>query len=83
MSKLELVKAVASQTGLTQLKAKEAVESVLSNIASGVRSEKKLSLPGFGNFKVETRAARTGRNPQTGAPLQIAAKEVVKFKAQF
>lgn len=83
MTKSELIAAVASQQAITKTKAKDVVDAVLANIAIGVRDSKKLVLPGFGIFKAETRKARVGRNPQTGEKLEIAAKEVVKFKPQF
>ncbi len=83
MTQSELVVEIAEELGVNRTEAKKALTGVLKCIGSGVRSSKKLSLPGFGNFKIETRAARTGRNPQTGAPLQIPAKDIVKFKAQF
>ena len=83
MTQSELITAIASQTGTTKSKAKEALEAVLTNIASGVRESKKLTLPGFGTFKAETRKARVGRNPSTGGTIQIPAKEVVKFKPLF
>lgn len=83
MNKSDLISNVAEQQGLTKTQAKAIVESVLDNIKSGVEVNGKVSLLGFGNFTKTTRAARTGRNPQTGAPINIAEKQVVKFKPQF
>jgi DNA-binding protein HU-beta len=83
MNKSELIESVAEQNGLTKVNAKKIVESVLENIAKGTREKGKVSLLGFGNFSTSIRAARLGRNPQTGETLEIPAKEVVKFKASF
>jgi DNA-binding protein HU-beta len=83
MNKSELIENVAEQNGLTKVNAKKIVESVLENIAKGTREKGKVSLLGFGNFSTTIRAARLGRNPQTGAAIEIPAKEVVKFKPSF
>lgn len=83
MNKSELIESVAEQNGLTKVNAKKIVESVLENIAKGTREKGKVSLLGFGNFSTTIRAARLGRNPQTGETLEIPAKEVVKFKPSF
>ncbi len=83
MNKSELIKQVASNTGQTNAQAKVAVESVLNAIQSAVITEGKVSLLGFGNFSTTVRKARIGRNPSTGAAIEIAEKTVVKFKPQF
>lgn len=83
MNKSELISKIAENHGLTKNQAKPIVEDVLTQIKEAVETTGKVSLLGFGNFSKVTRAARTGRNPQTGAVLEIPAKEVVKFKAQF
>jgi DNA-binding protein HU-beta len=83
MNKSELIESVAEQNGLTKVNAKKIVESVLENIAKGTREKGKVSLLGFGNFSTTIRAARLGRNPQTGAAIEIPVKEVVKFKPSF
>ena len=81
MNKAKLVEAVSKKAGLKKEDAVIAVESVLEvikeNVAEGVK------VLGFGSFTQVTRPARKGRNPQTGAEIQIAEKEVVKFKAMF
>jgi DNA-binding protein HU-beta len=81
MNKAELVNAMATETGLT----KKDVESVLNsfvNVVSGELAKKeKVQLIGFGTFETRERAARTGRNPQTGKELKIAASTVPAFKA--
>jgi DNA-binding protein HU-beta len=83
MTKSQLIDNVAAENGLTKVDAKKAVESVLNNIQRGLKNDGKTSLQGFGNFSTAERKARVGRNPQTGQPVEIAAKTVVKFKAQF
>ena len=83
MGQKELVKLVASGSGLTQEQAKAAVGSMLESIKTAVKEEGEVKLPGFGTFKNTIRKKRTGRNPQTGALLEIPEKEVVKFKPYF
>lgn len=77
MTKAELIDAVAQETGHT----KKAVGEVLESVLTTVKGADKVTLVGFGTFQKKTRAARSGRNPQTGEALQIAAKEVFTFKA--
>ncbi len=81
MNKTELIDAVAAKAGLSKVDAKKALDAVLGSIAEAVKSGDKVALVGFGTFSVSERAARTGRNPQTGATIEIAAKKSVKFKA--
>ena len=81
MNKQDLINAVAAGTDLPKAKAKEVVESVFDNIKAALGKADTAQFIGFGTFKVEHREAREGRNPQTGEPMQIAAKNVVKFKA--
>jgi DNA-binding protein HU-beta len=81
MNKTELVQAVADASDLTKVAAQRAVESVLEAITQALAAGDSVVIPGFGTFAVGQRAARTGRNPQTGAALAIAASTVVKFKA--
>lgn len=80
MNKQELIGHVASDTGLSKTDAKAAVESVFANIQKAVSEGKDAAFVGFGTFKVTSRSARTGRNPQTGAEIQIAASKSVSFK---
>ncbi|MDI6703654.1 MAG: HU family DNA-binding protein [bacterium] len=79
MTKADLVDKVA-QIGLTKKKAAEAVEAMISAIKDALQSGDKVQLIGFGSFSVKERAARTGRNPQTGEALDIPAKKVPVFK---
>ncbi len=81
MNKTELVDAIAVDAGITKAAAKKAVESFLENVEGSLKKGDKVSLVGFGTWSVSRREAREGRNPQTGATIQIAAKNVVSFKA--
>ncbi|MGK0308923.1 MAG: DNA-binding protein HU-beta [Urechidicola sp.] len=81
MNKSELVDAIAADAGISKAAAKSALDSVTANVTSTLKSGGKVSLVGWGTWSVSNRAARTGRNPQTGASIQIKAKNVVKFKA--
>lgn len=75
MNKAELIDAIASDAGLSKADAKRALESFTSATASVAKKGDKVSLVGFGSFSISKRAARTGRNPQTGATIQIKAKK--------
>ncbi|SFJ82791.1 HU family DNA-binding protein [Myroides guanonis] len=81
MNKTELIDAIAEDAGISKAAAKKALESFLSNVGETLKKGGKISLVGFGSWSVSERAARDGRNPQTGKTIQIAAKNVVKFKA--
>ena len=81
MNKTELIDAMAEYAGVSKAAAKKALESFLGNVSSTLKGGGRVSLVGFGSWSVSERAAREGRNPQTGATIQIAAKKVVKFKA--
>jgi integration host factor subunit beta len=80
MTKAELVEEVARATELTKKDSEVIVEEVFSNIIQALRREEKIELRGFGSFRVRQREARRGRNPKTGAPVDIPAKRVVYFK---
>jgi len=79
MNKAELVTQVAESAGLTKIEAEKSLKSMLEAIATALAKEETVTLIGFGSFSVTTRAARTGRNPQTGKEIQIGEKKVVKF----
>lgn len=81
MNKPELIAAVAEQAGLTKKDAEKAVAAVLDSITASLAKGDKVSLIGFGNFEVKARAAREGKNPQTGEKIKIAATKVPAFKA--
>jgi len=79
MNKAELIEQVASETGLTKRTSGKAIDAVVSAISDCLAKEERVTLAGFGTFRVRQRKARTGRNPQTGATIQIPAKRVAKF----
>ncbi len=81
MTKDELVDKVAGDTGISKKDAAAAVKAVTSGISDTLAGGGSVSLVGFGTFSVSHRAARMGRNPRTGEPLQIKASKGVKFKA--
>lgn len=81
MNKSELIDAIASASGLTKTNSEKALNAVVEGITASLKKGDSVQLVGFGTFKVSARAARTGRNPQTGAEIKIAAKKVVGFKA--
>ena len=80
MNKRDLVAAVAAETDLDTTVATAVVEATLSAVAGALTKGEKVSLPGFGNFETRTRAARSGRNPQTGEPMEIGPSTTVAFK---
>lgn len=80
MNKTELIAKVADTTELTKKDATKAVDAVLDAIAEALKSGDKVQLIGFGNFEVRERAARKGRNPQTGEEIEIASSKVPAFK---
>jgi DNA-binding protein HU-beta len=80
MNKTELVERVAESTGKTKKEASLIVDTVLQTISDALKKGEKVTLIGFGNFEVRERAARTGRNPQTGEEIQIEASKVPAFK---
>jgi DNA-binding protein HU-beta len=81
MTKAELVAVMAKDAGVTKAQAGKALASFIDNVVKELKKNGRLGLVGFGTFSVAKRKARTGRNPQTGAAIQIKAKKVVKFKA--
>lgn len=81
MNKAELIDAIASGSKLTKADAGRALDSTIEAIHKALKKGDRIGLVGFGSFSVAKRAARLGRNPQTGKEIKIAAKKVVKFKA--
>ena len=81
MNKKELIKAISEKLGVTQKAAGEQVDAILEVITEALAAGDEVSLTGFGKFSVTERAAREGRNPQTGETIQIAASKSPKFKA--
>lgn len=80
MNKQDLVDSIASAADISKAAASRALDAVTSNIAEALKRGEDVALIGFGTFVVSARAARKGRNPQTGAPIQIAASKSVRFK---
>lgn len=81
MNKAELISKVADDAGLTKTQANAALDSFVDAVTKTLKKGDKVTLVGFGTFSVSKRAARNGRNPQTGAVIKIKAKKVAKFKA--
>ena len=81
MKKVELVEAVATNAGLTKADALRAIDATFDAITEVLKKGDKITLIGFGTFGVSKREARTGRNPQTGAAVNIPARNAVTFKA--
>jgi DNA-binding protein HU-beta len=81
MNKQDIVNAVASNANLTKSSATQAVDTVLESITSSLSQGQEVRLTGFGTFSVTARKATTGRNPQTGATIQIPASKRPTFKA--
>ena len=81
MNKAELVDAMSAGAGISKIDAKKALDAFVDATAGALKKGDRVALVGFGSFSVSTRAARKGRNPQTGQEINIAAKKVVKFKA--
>ncbi len=81
IGKGDLIKAIAIKSGLTQSISEEGLNAFLEVVRESLQAGEKITLPGFGVFSVGERAARTGRNPQTGKALKIPASRVAKFKA--
>lgn len=80
MNKADLVEFVAKATKSSASAAEEAITAVLEGIEKGLKTDGEVSLVGYATFKTAKRAARTGRNPQTGASIKIPARTVVKVK---
>ena len=81
MNKSELISALASGSGVTKVVASRVLESLIDTITDTLKNGEQVVLPGFGSFSTGCRAARAGRNPQTGATIQIKEARVAKFKA--
>jgi DNA-binding protein HU-beta len=79
MNRTELVEKVAAVAGLEKRVAENAVKAVIDTVVDETKTGSKVSIFGFGTFTPTSRAARTGRNPQTGAPVKIAASKSVRF----
>ena len=81
MNKTELVEAIAKKSGLSKKDSAAAVDAFVESVTAALKKKDKVQLVGFGTFQTSKRAARTGRNPQTGAEIKIKASTVPQFKA--
>jgi DNA-binding protein HU-beta len=81
MNKAELIDSIASDSKISKADAGRALDAAITSITKALKKGDRVALVGFGSFSVSKRAARTGRNPQTGKEIKIAAKKVAKFKA--
>lgn len=81
MNKTELIEAAAEKTGLPKANVEATLKALLDTIVETVAKKEQVTLPGFGTWKASDRAARVGRNPQTGEDIKIAATTVPSFKA--
>ena len=81
MTKTDLIDALADKAGLTKVDAKKAVDLVTEVITRALARGEKITWTGFGTFEVRSRAARMGRNPQTGVPMRIPATKTPAFRA--
>ncbi len=79
MNKGQLVEAIASDAGISKSQAQDAVDSFFAQVRRSLSRGEKVALVGFGTFSSSKRAARMGRNPQTGAPIRIPARKVARF----
>jgi DNA-binding protein HU-beta len=80
MNKQELISVIAGKAGLTKADAKKGLDATIEAVGEALKAGDKVALVGFGSFSVSQRSARTGRNPQSGKEIKIAAKKVVRFK---
>lgn len=81
MNKSELIDAVAAAADLPKASASRAIDAMVDAISGALKNGEQVVLVGFGTFSVKERAARTGRNPQTGKPIDISAAKIPAFKA--
>jgi DNA-binding protein HU-beta len=81
MNKAELINKIAEDTGITKTQANSALDSFIEAVTKTLKGGGKVTLVGFGTFTVSKRKARKGRNPQTGAEINIKARKVARFKA--
>ena len=81
VNKSELIEAITAEADVSKAAAGRALDAVIAAVTGALKDGESVSLVGFGTFSVKARAARTGRNPQTGAAIQIAAANIPSFKA--
>jgi DNA-binding protein HU-beta len=83
MTKAELIDAVAEKAGTSKADAERTVDAFFEVVVDNAKKGDKVAWPGFGSFSTTRRAARTGRNPQTGAPVNVPASTALKFSASY
>ena len=81
MNKSELIEAIAASADIPKAAATRALDAMVESVTDSLKKGESVSLVGFGTFAIKERAARTGRNPQTGQPIEISAAKVPSFKA--
>ncbi len=81
MNKSELIEAIAASADIPKAAASRALDAMVESVTDSLKKGESVSLVGFGTFAIKERAARTGRNPQTGQPIEISAVKVPSFKA--
>ncbi len=81
MNKGDIIDLIAGDVGISKVQANSAIDSLLNGITASLKKGDRVTLVGFGTFSTANRKARTGRNPQNGEPLKIAARRAVKFAA--
>ncbi|MGS2743467.1 nucleoid-associated protein HU-beta [Vreelandella aquamarina] len=81
MNKSELIEAIAASADISKAAATRALDAMVESVTESLKQGESVSLVGFGTFAIKERAARTGRNPQTGQPIEISAAKVPSFKA--
>ncbi|MCL7930851.1 MULTISPECIES: HU family DNA-binding protein [Halomonadaceae] len=81
MNKSELIEAIAASADIPKAAATRALDAMVESVTDSLKKGESVSLVGFGTFSIKERAARTGRNPQTGQPIEISAAKVPSFKA--
>ena len=81
MNKAELIATLADEAGITKTQANTALDAFVGAVTKTLKKVDKVTLVGFGTFSVSKRAARNGRNPQTGEVIKIKARKVARFKA--
>ena len=79
MTKIDIIETIYEKVGFSKKEVAKIVESVFDIIKEGLQKEEKIKISGFGNFVVRRKRSRRGRNPQTGKPIKIGAKKVVRF----
>ena len=81
MTKAELIEAVSGSAGVSKAEAEKTLGAFFDHVVAATKTGDKVAWPGFGSFSTTRRAARTGRNPQTGAPVNVKASTAMKFSA--